>query len=155
MRLDQIELGLRKLPGVNAFLLYPEEVEVLWELLEPLFDRSVRVSQGTMSLEGLRMSLLKGHVQGIVVLDGDSILSVFAARIIEYETYRACRIIAAAGIRMREAMERLEILTTWALAHDAVEVEGWCRPGMARLLRRYKFRTKFELVSLDIRRTLQ
>lgn len=154
MRLEQI-VGLRKLRGLHAHVLFPEEVEILWDLLEPYYQRSIAHSQATMSLEVLKASLIKGESHAIVSMNGDEILAVFAGRVVEYTGYNAYRITAAAGRKMKDALAQLDVLISWALSKDCVELESWCRPAIQRLLRPAGFRFKFAIVTLDIRRKLQ
>lgn len=154
MRLEP-QIGLRKLPGLNAFILHSEEVEVLWELLEPFVASSVRHSFGTVTVEGIRKMLFEKQVTAGVLLENDKFVSVFVFHVVPYETYKSVRIIAAAGKRMEEAFKRVDVLITWALSHGASEIEGWCRPSMVRFLRRYGFKPRLSMVTLDIKRSMQ
>lgn len=148
-------IGLRKLQGLNAFVLHSEEVEVLWPLLETFYARSIRMSKGTMSLASLQQQLFSKQAVAIVMLDNDTIVAAFAGRVVEYDSYRAFRITAAAGFQMKEALARIDVLITWALKQGVTELEGWCRPAMVRLLRPAGFKPKFTIVTLDIRRKMQ
>lgn len=154
MRLEP-QIGLRKLPGLNAFILHSEEVEVLWELMEPFIASSVKHSFGTITTEGIRKMLFEKQGVAAVLLEDDKFVSVFAFRLVDYETYRSVRIVAAAGKRMEEAAKRIDVLITWALSHGASEIEGWCRPSMVRLARKYGFKPRLSMVTLDIKRSMQ
>jgi len=149
------QIGLRKLPGLNAFILHKEEVEVLWEMLEPYIARSVRHSFGTVSVQGIRMLLMTGQATAIVMLENDHLIAVFAVMVIPYAYYKSVRVIAAAGRKMSEAMARIDVLITWALKQEATEIEGWCRPSVERMLKRYGFKHRLSIVTLDIRRSMQ
>lgn len=154
MRLDQ-DIGLKKLPGLNAFVLHKEEVEVLHEMIEPYIARSVAHSFGTVSTPKIMQYLLNGDATAVILIENDHLVAVFAVMIIPYAEYRACRIIAASGRKMDEAMKRIDVLITWALKKGATEIEGWCRPSVTRLLRRHGFRPRFSIVTLDIKRSMQ
>ena len=54
-----------------------------------------------------------------------------------------------------ELLDSLDALEAWALTFGAVEIEGYCRPAMARLTRRLGWKFKLMIVSRDLRRRLQ
>lgn len=151
----EVNIGLKKLPGTNAFVLFPEEIEVLWDFLGPMFQRSVDKSYGMVTLDSIQERFRRRELVCSVVLRNDILLSAFAWRIVEYDTYKSLRIVAAAGKELKVAAQFLDVLVCLALKEGAVELEAWCRPAMVRLLHRYGFRRKTEIVTLDIRRKLQ
>jgi len=150
-----LQPGLRKDKGWNVYLMHQVEVPVLWELLEPLLARAVQHGRGMVTCEGMRELLFQGVARAFILLEDDQIRAIFVAKPVCYDKYRAVRIIAAAGRGMKHAMAQLHVLEAWALTLEAVEVEGWCRPAMERLLRKYGFKYKATIVSLDLRRKLQ
>jgi hypothetical protein len=141
--------------GLYPFVLLKEEIATHWPFLEPMIARSVAKSKGTVTTEVIYKALCQGEIVCFgTAIDGEpeAIIVVQATR---YETYTAGRILACAGKNLKDAMQFWHIVEGWAHDMEAVEMEAWCRPAVERLLRRYGWRHKFSIVSLDLRRKLQ
>lgn len=133
----------------------PSQIEAIWPELEPFILASVEKSFGMQTVNQVHDLLLKGHAHAFCTMRDNRLVMVLVVRLIEYATFGAARIIACAGKELKEATQFISALEAWALTQGAVELEGWCRPAVARLVRRLGWRTKVEMVTLDLRRKLQ
>jgi len=151
---SEVSLLSRK-PGLYPFVLIKDEAETHWDTLEPFIERSVRHSRGMVTVEGIRQMLFAGDACVIGTAMNNEIQAVTVCSITNYATYRAATIIAAAGKDLKAAMAFFHIIEGWALACGCSEVEAWCRPSVARLLRKYRWRQTYEILTIDLRRKLQ
>jgi hypothetical protein len=150
-------------PGINsdkedfrAGVLDQMAVLVLWDELVPILQRSVEVSQGMMSLGWLEEWAKRGEASVFVTWREGRIESVLVATIAIYPYYRSARIVACAGKNLAEAADKyMDLLHSWALLNDCQEIEGWVLPPLARMAKKFGFRLKRQIVSLDLRSKLQ
>lgn len=137
---------------LRPFSLVAADIPVMWEQLEPFIERSCKHSRGTITTAVVKEMLCGNRAVCMGTARGNEPVSVFVVQITDYHTYRAATMIAVAGKELREAMEFEYILTEWATALGATELEAWCRPSMARLLRRFGYEPRFTVVSKSLRR---
>ena len=141
--------------GLYPFVLVKEEAGELWDSIEPFIMSSVKHSRGMVTTEGIKRMLLNNDAVVIgTAIDHDPV-AVTVCTVVNYSTYRACRIIAAAGKDLKSAMKFFHIIEGWAIYSGCSEVEAWCRPSVSRLLQRYRWRKTYEMVTIDLRRKLQ
>ena len=138
-----------------AWVFTNEQIPLVWEQIEPFIEKSVEASQGTITTRMIYDMLCEGSAVAIGTADGTEIKLVTVLRRIEYANYSAARIIAMAGTGLREAHRFIEAVEAWAISLDCVELEGWCRPAVTKLLRRLGWKPKFTIVTRDLRRKLQ
>lgn len=132
-----------------------ELIPVMWERLEPFIKRSLEHAQGTMTLQEMRFLLESGQATCFATLRNGELELVLVALKVNYATYSVCRVIVLAGTGLKEAAQFLDALEAWALTQGCIEIEGWCRPAMVKLTARLGWRTKFVIVSRDLRGKLQ
>lgn len=99
--------------------------------------------------------MFSGYYSTFVTLRNGKIELVLVVTLCEYATYNAVRIVAMAGKGLKDAAQFLPELEAWALTQGAVQLEGWCRPSVSRLLRSVGFETPFAMCIRDLRRKLQ
>lgn len=127
----------------------------VWEEIRPLLAVSAEVSKGMISLQSIEYVLKTEAAVAFTTVRNSAVELVIVCQLVDYDSYRAARIIACAGKNLAGASKFLDVVEEWAVASGAVEIEGWCRPLMARLTRRLGWQTKFICVSRDLRRKLQ
>lgn len=142
-------------PGLYPRVLVPDEVLYYWNDMEPFIERCARVSEGMLEAKATQDMLLAGVATAFMTLNDVGLVALFIARIVDYPTYRSARVISASGNDLKGAMKFFFLLENWAFEQGATQIEGWCRPGMVRLLRRFGFDKKLSLVTLSLKRNLQ
>ena len=131
------------------------EIEKYWEELEPFVQKSIDVSDGDITLDAVKYLLATGSATAFATILNGKFQAVLVVDIVLYSTYRSARILCCAGRKLKEAMKFIGALEVWALSHEAVQIEGWCRPGVVRLVRRLGFIPRRTSVVYDLRRKLQ
>lgn len=126
-----------------------------WDRYEHMVESSLRHSMGTLTLDTMKKGVEEGVYTAFGTECGEEIRLIVLARIVDYDTFRVGHIGAMAGKGLKEASEYLHVLEEWAFSQGAVELHGWCRPAIGRLLLRYGWRHKFSVMSFDLRRRLQ
>lgn len=142
-------------PGYEGRIYQPSEIADNWDELAPFFVKCERVSGGRLTMEKARERLQEGWGVLMSTVFQGKIELVVVVELTEYPGYKAARIVWIAGRNAKEALHFLDALEVWALTYGAVEIEGYCRPAMARLTRRLGWEYKLMIVSRDLRRRLQ
>lgn len=136
----------------------PDHNEVLahWPEMEPFVRKCAQKSLGMLDVAEVHALLWQGKAQSFLLFKDGALVLVVVAQIFQYPTYSSGRVVALAGSHLKQAWEQFsDALVAWALTHNATELEGWCRPCMARLLQRLNFRPKYHVMTLDLRSKLQ
>lgn len=133
----------------------PEYIPLVWEYLEPFIVRSVAKSQGRITVTEIYRELCAGNAMAFGTTTGTELVAVVVVTIVNLDGYRVARILACAGKQLARAMQFFDVLVVWALKHEAVEIEGYCRPSMALLISRMGFKPKFTCMTYDLRSKLQ
>src|SRR3990167_6585269 len=113
------------------------------------------VSNGMITTELLHRWLLEGDAVAFAILKDDRMLSVLIVMPVAYATYKVARVVAFAGKNFIGAMQFVDALEAWALMQGCVELEGWCREEVVKLVSRYDWKPKLTIVSRDLPRKLQ
>lgn len=137
------------------FVWYKGDAMLHWDRYEHLVVDSVAHSKGTLTVAGVAEALQNGSACAMGTERNGEVVMILVARIVEYETFNSARIVAMAGRNLREAHKFMHLLEEWAFAQGAVELEGWCRPAVQRLLQRMGWKHKFSIMTYDLRRRLQ
>lgn len=140
---------------LQACVYSKHEIEGVWDLLEPFFQRSIDVSNGRLTMRWLQQGLLLGAIVAFATYRKDKLEMVLAVEMANYPGMDVARIVAIAGKNLKEASRFLDALETWALSQGAVEIEGFCRPAMVRLARHFGWKPQVLIVTKDLRRRLQ
>lgn len=140
---------------LKACIYRPHEIEGAWSLLEPFIEKCAAISNGRLSVELTKEALINGWACAMATYRGETLELVFIVEIANYPALRVARVIAAAGKNLKEASRFLDALDEWAFSLGAVEIECYCRPAMARLTKRFGWRTMDVRLTRDIRRKLQ
>ncbi len=136
-------------------MLLTEEVPGYWEQLEPIVEKGIAASRGMLSVAFIKEALETGYALAFIVTKEEEILSLFVVDKVNYATYTAIRVIFCAGKSMKDAYKFVGPIEAWAVLQGAVEIEGWCAPGMTRLAQRYGWVPTLTRVTRDLRRKLQ
>lgn len=140
---------------LQARVYRPDEIEGAWSLLEPFIERCTRISNGRLSTELTKVALLNGWACAMATYRGEKLELVLVVEIVNYPALTVARVVAIAGRGLKESARFLDALDAWAFTLGAVEIECYCRPAMARLIRRFGWRTEDVRLTRNLRRKLQ
>ncbi len=130
-------------------------LSLVWGEVEPMLEKSIEVSQGMITMGVIKMLIDDGRGVVFTTQRDGRIEAALVARVVEYATYNAARIVACAGRNLAEASQFIDVIEEWAFNAGCVEIEGWCRPSMTRLANKLGWKTKVSIVTRDLRRKLQ
>lgn len=137
------------------YMIAPDLIPEVWNRLEPMIRRSCEESQGMASVDQILGMLMNGDAVCMGVGEEGEPRLLIVATIVQYPQYRAVRIIALSGSKLRESMQHFSVLEDWALSQGAIEIEGWCKPAVARMHARNGAKPKVTIMSWDLRGKLQ
>lgn len=137
-------------------VIYPKEVipGVLDEFY-PLLELSAKESFGMLTADHLAQMLRQGDATAFAMRKGEKVVLLVVADFVYYSTFKSMRVLALAGSHLEEAAKFLPALEAWAITQGAVEIEGWCRPGMERFHQRFGLKKRVTLMVKDLRGKLQ
>lgn len=143
-------------PGINSgklvpFRYEPDAIPLAWEELEPFIERSIEESFGMLTTKLIYEMLVRDQATAFATIRDGAIECVLILMMIDYTTYRSARIIALGGKNLKAAYKFVDALEAWAFIQGAVEIEGWCRPSMERLVRRLGWHKRVSIVVRDMR----
>lgn len=144
--------------GLSPRAYSPGDAMANWDLLEPYVEKSLRWARGTITTPQLKQMVADGVATAFAMIEEDGTPAMaLIATIVQYQTYRAARVLACAGNKLEIAAQYAEVLEMWAYSLGASELEAWCRPAMVRLLARepFNFEFRFTIVSRSLRRYMQ
>lgn len=147
------QLGISSVKAPAEFI--PADIPVVWQELSALLYPAVELSQGMLSLEQIEVWLRSGQATAFAVIEKQQLKMAVIAMPVEYAFYNAARIVALAGEDLKESWKFLPVLEAWALTRNCVEIEGWCREEIWRMLRPLGWTKKTNILSWDLRRKLQ
>lgn len=131
------------------------EISAVWGELSAMLVPCVQNSNGILSLEMLERWLLHEQAVAFATIRDNRIIAVVVVMPVFYSTYSVARVVAFAGKGAKDCMNFLPALETWAFTHGCVEIEGWCLPPVARLMRKLGWKQEHVRMTLDLRRKLQ
>lgn len=121
-----------------------------WPHVSGYLEDGLLCSEGELSIDQLRLLCAQGHADVFVVLADGKLTGALAIECVSYPNYRAANVTAAGGRGIYNASFWL-LLRDWLKGMGYSKVQGYCPPGVARLLRRIDgFRTSYELVRCDL-----
>lgn len=131
-----------------------EDTEYFFDQAAPLIAKALKYADGELTVWDVKKLVQEGLMQLWIGYDGDEAETVMVTEISLFPAKKVVRVVALAG-RIAPYLHVWELVKEWAVMNGAVEIEAWCRPAMTRLLRRYGFTKRYEVVRCDLRRYLQ
>lgn len=105
-------------------------------------ERALVYADGVLGFSDVKKAVEDGVMQLWV---GENEDAVMVTELVDYPAKRVARVVAIAGA-LRKYKDQFDLFLAWAKMNGACEVEAWCRPAVARLLRRYGFEKRQEIV---------
>lgn len=138
----------------NTLQVVEEDVEYFFDQAAPLLQKALKYADGELTVWDIKRLIGKGLMQLWLGVQQGEVETVMVTEIADYPAKRIVRVVALAG-RISPYLHVFEMIKEWAVVNGAVELEAWCRPAMSRLLRRYGFSKRHEIVRCDLRRYWQ
>ena len=129
-------------------------IPAVWDELESVLAPAFEAGEGILSRRDIYNWLMEDHAVAFSTMKDGKITSVLIVMKVRYSEYSVARIVACAGKNLRGAMKFIDALEAWALTQGCVEIEGWCRASVARLVRPLGWKPKLTIVSRDLRHKL-
>ena len=135
---------------ISFVRLNPQFIDGEWPKVSGFLADGLLYSEGEITIEQLRMLCGRGQVDVFVTLKDGKAVGAFAVEPVVYPNFRVANVISAGG-RGVFTQECWPHFTRWLRDFGYSKVQGYCRPSVARLLRRIDgFRTSYELVRADL-----
>ena len=140
---------------LEAYVYRPELIPLVWGEMENVLEKCFEKTAGILSAEQVYQWLTEGTAIAFATVKENRLEAVLIVTKVNYAKYSIARIVACGGMNLKGAMQFIDALEAWAFTHGCVEIEAWCETPVARLVRRYGWKSKLTIVSRDLRRKLQ
>jgi len=130
----------------NTARLAPAEVSYSWHLVAPMIDAALERGHGEFDLEHLRTFVLQGNMQLWVGYEESKIFAVCLTECATYPNYKVLRVVVLAGRDMKEWTHLEPLLEGYARATDCAFIEGWTRPGMAKVVEPLGYKPHYTII---------
>jgi hypothetical protein len=129
----------------------PNNVYNVWADVENYLNASINVSEGDMTLDQLKLILVRGEQTLLVSVNEDDKLN--GAMTIEFQNRPNNRVmfitaLGGHGIVNNETFSQVE---SWARMQGATKVSAWAQEAQARL---YKMKSNFNTVRMVVEKDL-
>lgn len=120
----------------------------LWKELEPLVTDAARYAHWEFMAEDVLEALKDGRQQIWVVRADGKVKFTWVTEILQQSGRRVVVVFAAAG-ESAYGWQFWPWMSQWMIGNNITEAEVFCRPSMARLLRRFGLETRFEVMRIE------
>jgi hypothetical protein len=121
-----------------------------WESIKHLIDGDCARSNGKYESVDILRSLLKGEMQIWGAVDEDTIEAIAIGEIVNYPRIRIYRMLAATGEDMKDWIDHIQGIETWAKSQGCMDFEAISRPGWARTLKDKGFKKTHEILNKNL-----
>lgn len=134
-----------------------QQVPYAMPFIQEMLQECIDLNEGEFTLADTYQKLVSREWQlWLGVQMPRNIKSVAVTEIVNYPSKKVCRIVMVAGEGLEFILSLSDHLKSWAQEFNCTSFEVWCRPGMAKVLqRRLCFVPKYQVLTLDITRSLQ
>lgn len=130
----------------------PTAMQRIGGLLEEALDN---YGAGEVTMQNYYEMLLRGQAHlWLLARPSGSIDLAAITRIVVYPAQKALSIDLIAGKNMEEAVKFLGPVERWAAELGCTRTEAWVRPGITRVMSKYGFEKKYEVITRPIARSL-
>lgn len=119
----------------------------LWEKCEPLVEDAAKFACYAYTPQTVREAITRGDQQLWCVFRGTELKFIWVTEIMQEASRKMVVVYAAAG-EMQYGWEFWPYMSRWMEGNKISEAEVYCRPSMARLLRRKGLKTRFEVLTI-------
>ena len=138
---------------MKAHLLDPDDVEYVWEKVEPILARVIPHSEGELETDDILDLVTEGSMQLWIVAENKEIIAALVTQIITYPQKRILRLVSLAGEDFDKFKHFLDIVESFAIQKDCTALELWGRKGWKKLLPEWN--SEYIVYTKDIREKMQ
>lgn len=129
-------------------IIHPNYIAQKWHLVVDMLDGAMAHAKGEITLDQLKVYLMRGEYLLMVYLDGDKIIGALALEWINYPNDRVLFINAIGGKTNAICVYKMY---SWAKANGATSVRGSAHESVARL---WKMKYGFETIYYTVEKRL-
>ena len=138
---------------LKAHLLDPEDVEYVWDKVEPILARAVSRSEGELKTNDILNFVIEGDMQLWIVAENKEIIAALVTQIITYPQKRILRLVSLAGEDFNKFKHFLDMVQSFAIQKGCTALELWGRKGWKKLLPEWN--SKYIVYTKDIKEQMQ
>ena len=138
---------------MKAHLLDPDDVEYVWEKVEPILARVIPHSEGELETGDILDLVTEGSMQLWIVAENKEIIAALVTQIITYPQKRILRLVSLAGEDFNKFKHFLDIVESFAIQKGCTALELWGRKGWKKLLPEWN--SEYIVYTKDIREKMQ
>ena len=138
---------------MKAHLLDPDDVEYVWEKVEPILARVIPHSEGELETDDILDLVTEGSMQLWIVAENKEIIAALVTQIITYPQKRILRLVSLAGEDFNKFKHFLDIVESFAIQKGCTALELWGRKGWKKLLPEWN--SEYIVYTKDIREKMQ
>ena len=138
---------------MKAHLLDPDDVECVWDKVEPILARVVSRSEGELETEDILDLVTEGRMQLWIVAENKEIIAALVTQIITYPQKKVLRLVSLAGEDFNKFKHFLDMVQSFAIRKGCTALELWGRKGWKKLLPEWK--SEYIVYTKDIREKMQ
>ena len=141
------------MPNMKAHLLDPDDVEYVWDKVEPILARVVSRSEGELETEDILDLVTEGRIQLWIFAEVKEIIAALVTQIITYPQKKVLRLVSLAGEDFNKFKHFLDMVQSFAIRKGCTALELWGRKGWKKLLPEWK--SEYIVYTKDIREKMQ
>ena len=138
---------------MKAHLLDPDDVECIWDQVEPILARAVSRSEGELKTNDILNFVIEGDMQLWIVAENKEIIAALVTQIITYPQKRILRLVSLAGEDFNKFKHFLDMVQSFAIQKGCTALELWGRKGWKKLLPEWN--SEYIVYTKDIREKMQ
>lgn len=127
-----------------------ESVKTVWLRCLPFVVELAKVSSDDFIPMDVFDNVKAGLMQLWVVSEEEVVQDIWITQINLQGETRNCIVYGLAGNSVNSGWDFLPLCKDWLIANEIQELQAFCRPSAARLFRRRGFKTKYEMLTLDV-----
>ena len=143
-------MGISRL---KAQIVQPEDVEYVWDKVEPILARAVSRSEGELKTDDILDFISEGDMQLWIVSENKEIIAALVTQIITYPQKRILRLVSLAGEDFNKFKHFLDRVQSFAIQRGCTALELWGRKGWKKLLPEWD--SKYIVYTKDIKEKMQ
>lgn len=137
-----------KITDVNV-----EDIDVLWGMVEPLIEKGLEHTLGGWNVDDIYRALHDRNVRlWITYTDDGKILAAAICEIRKFPQRTVAYILIAAGKDIELWEAHYESIGEWAMENGADVLVAYTRPGIAKRLKPYGFKSKQVVIVKELTR---
>lgn len=139
----------------ELFRVLPETMVLSWGVIAPMLEKAIEHNHQELTLVDVANMIVEEKSQLWVIIHNRQPKAACVTEIIQYPRKKVCRIVLLGGTSFEEWKDILIDLENWALMNGCIELDAYCRPGMARKAKVMGFEEGAIVMTKNLRGRLQ